>query len=609
MKTGLALRELRLSGASVEDAVITFADGLNVIAGPSDTGKTYIAQCLSFLLGTGKGPKNIPQAAAYEAAGVLLITRADGTERRLSRRLDGSGAVQHATGGEPARSLRPQHDPRRADTLPAFLLDQSGLSGRVVRMRVYGQTRSLAFSDVARLFFVDEETVISERSPILSGQNTDRLVERRVFRLLLTGADDAGVVSVDKPEVARGHRAGRTEVLEELATSVRTDLRRLKVTGTTEDAERRAEEWTIQAKTAAGELDDAQRAAEPVEQRRREILDELRHTRSLSEHRREFQTRFRLLKAQYESDLDRLALVAQAGGRLDQLNEERCPVCGAAVAHQQHEHRAVDVSLGEIAESCLAEADKIRLLVRDLDATILANDAELASLGAQEIHQGKQLTEAEHELSSVIHPQAANAARALRASEVARSREVQTVWLMRRADELSALLTDAKTSAIPTRAEGSTEGASAAESEAFASRVEMLLKSWRFPDVGRVTWSESDEDIVVSGRSRASYGKGKRAIMRAAFNLGLLRVLTDQQRPSPGLVLIDSPLVVYREPDVGEEAFPPAVKQHFYEAVARDFADVQVVVFENDEPPASVAEHASVTVFTGTAQGRSGFIP
>ena len=66
--------------------------------------------------------------------------------------------------------------------------------------------------------------------------------------------------------------------------------------------------------------------------------------------------------------------------------------------------------------------------------------------------------------------------------------------------------------------------------------------------------------------------------MRAAFNLALVRVLADQERPSPRLVLIDSPLVVYREPDVGEESFPLAVKQHFYEEVTENFADAQVVV-------------------------------
>jgi hypothetical protein len=67
--------------------------------------------------------------------------------------------------------------------------------------------------------------------------------------------------------------------------------------------------------------------------------------------------------------------------------------------------------------------------------------------------------------------------------------------------------------------------------------------------------------------------------------------------------------VVYRERDPGEEAFPLAVKQHFYEAVARDFTDAQVIVFENDEPPASVAHDATVSVFSGTAAGRRGFIP
>ena len=97
--------------------------------------------------------------------------------------------------------------------------------------------------------------------------------------------------------------------------------------------------------------------------------------------------------------------------------------------------------------------------------------------------------------------------------------------------------------------------------------------------------------------------------MRAAFNLGLLRVLTDEERPSPSLVVIDSPLVVYREPDAGEEAFPPAVKQHFYEAVAHDFKDAQVVILENEEPPASVRSDARVEVLTGTASGRRGFFP
>lgn len=124
------------------------------------------------------------------------------------------------------------------------------------------------------------------------------------------------------------------------------------------------------------------------------------------------------------------------------------------------------------------------------------------------------------------------------------SRELQAVTLLRQATDINTLLADARATVVPTRAEGSTEGASSAEAEAFSRRVQGLLEAWHFPDVDRVTWSERHQDVVVSRRARSSYGKGKPAIMRAAFNPGLLRVLTDEERPSPGLVVIDSPLVV-----------------------------------------------------------------
>lgn len=250
MNTGFALHELRVSGRGVQDAVLTFADGLNVIAGPSDTGKTYVAQCLSFLLGSGTPPKGIPEAAGYETAQVRIEARRDGYEHTLTRRLDGAGNVEHGVGDRRAHQLRPRHDPKREDTLPAFLLEFSGLSG-VVRTTAAGQTRPLAFSDVARLFFVDEQTVIGEGSPVLSGQYTSRLVERRVFRFLLTGADDAGVVALEKPERARGHRAGRAEVLEELEQSVNKELHRLEVTGSVEETERRVEQWSTRAELVA----------------------------------------------------------------------------------------------------------------------------------------------------------------------------------------------------------------------------------------------------------------------------------------------------------------------------------------------------------------------
>ncbi len=42
MAPGFIIAELRFRGTDIEDAVVTFAPGLSVVAGPSNTGKTLI---------------------------------------------------------------------------------------------------------------------------------------------------------------------------------------------------------------------------------------------------------------------------------------------------------------------------------------------------------------------------------------------------------------------------------------------------------------------------------------------------------------------------------------------------------------------------------------
>jgi hypothetical protein len=147
------------------------------------------------------------------------------------------------------------------------------------------------------------------------------------------------------------------------------------------------------------------------------------------------------------------------------------------------------------------------------------------------------------------------------------------------------------------------------EAEAFSQEVESLLRSWHFPGLDRVTFSEGDQDIVISGRARASHGKGVRAIAHAAFNLALLRFCLKEEMPHPGFVLIDSPLVVYREPDTDEGGFSHDVKDAFYWSIAEDFHASQVIIFENEDPPSELSGDANIIRFTGTSHGRQGFIP
>jgi hypothetical protein len=80
------------------------------------------------------------------------------------------------------------------------------------------------------------------------------------------------------------------------------------------------------------------------------------------------------------------------------------------------------------------------------------------------------------------------------------------------------------------------------------------------------------------------HGKGVRAITRAAFNLALLRLCIEDERPFPNFVLIDSRLLVYEEPDADESSFPQDIKKHFWASVKTSFTEAQVIN-HREQPP------------------------
>jgi len=119
------------------------------------------------------------------------------------------------------------------------------------------------------------------------------------------------------------------------------------------------------------------------------------------------------------------------------------------------------------------------------------------------------------------------------------------------------------------------------------------------------------EDLVISGKSRSAFGKGLRAITHAAFTLGLLVFCRARQTPHAGFVVLDSPLLAYREPDGTEDDLRGTdLQEKFYAFLQRLPDDRQVIVVENTDPPTSVAFREQSLMFTKNPHhGRYGLFP
>lgn len=607
-KYGFQITHLTLQGTNVPDAVVVFGPGLNVISGPSDTGKTFIGECIDYAFGASKPPGEIPESKGYGSILLGIKALTTDVEYTLRRSLRGGGTTLTAP-NQPDRILGEKHQKGNKDTISSFLLSLCGLENRFVRKNDRGETRQVSFRDITQLTVVSEEVIIRKLSPLYSGNPIDKTAEKSVFGLLLTGVDDSSVVALPNKKVVAAESKGKTEILEILITQAKVSL------GEIAPGKNQAE-LSEQLQRHETNIDDSmklfsteQQTVSVLEDKRREVWKQYKENQSRIAVLSELKKRFTLLKAQYKSDLRRLESVAEAGTRLGQLDEIRCPVCGAQAEYHTQQNPDHVVSPTAIIEACVAEAERLKLLLFDLDQTIENTNRELTNTTEMAKMNKLDMQATDNQLTTRLKPRLREALIRLQDARNLHSRVRQALELHTRIDVLEKMrdqYANAKKSQPKTDYVSSVD---TAETDKLAIKIEEILRAWQFPDLQRVTYNTEDHDILISGRKRADHGKGVRAITHAAFTIGLMYYCIDNHLPHSGVVVIDSPLVVYREPDAGENEFSPGLKDHAYAYLAAQENRGQIIILENEDPPNKLPDSPTVIRFTGASHGRKGFIP
>lgn len=143
-------------------------------------------------------------------------------------------------------------------------------------------------------------------------------------------------------------------------------------------------------------------------------------------------------------------------------------------------------------------------------------------------------------------------------------------------------------------------------------KIEAILRAWNFPGDCHVHYDKAASDFVIDGKPRGSRGKGLRAITHAAVSIALLEFCQEHSLPHPGFVVLDSPLLAYFKPEGDEDLALRGtdLKERFYEyLVAHHKQDSQIIIIENQHPPATIESEITMTVFTGNpAEGRFGLL-
>jgi hypothetical protein len=613
MSGRLRLTHLTFIGATKEPATVGFGANATVIRGPSDTGKSFIVDAIDFMLGAS-ALKEIPQREGYSTV-LLGMILPSGEAITLSRSVTGGdfglyqADIRSGPLSPPDRKLAAKHSAKSEKNLSRYLLSKIGLDEKKVRKNVQNETDSLSLRNVIPLCVIDETAMQSENSPVLSENVTRKTKDISVLKLILQNEDDSGLVAIPRKAERNRLMNAKSEVLDRLLSDLEGQLEGAGDWRQVRDQVARLNQ-SIERETAS-----INRISEQRSNVLREVSDNERliaaARRSVGEVN-DLYLRFSLLMEQYQSDLDRLDMIDEAGSLLGYFNPGTCVFCGAEPEHQ-HFNEGCAADTTSFAESVRAEQAKTTMLRDDLIAVL--TDLETRGLELSERLEGfleveSTLQSRLREIDSSLAPSRGSLSELL----ASRSDAERIIEIYEQVDRLNALKAEFSAEAQAEPSAGVSSGLQLSSLEALSREVSARLAEWGYPAPGNVRFDRDENDLVAGDQFRSAHGKGVRAILHAAFTIALAEYCFAREYPHPGFVVLDSPLVTYKPPKEGErsdddEVLDAGIVPRFYADIERRFGG-QIIIMENIDPPEGLRGESVDIPFTKNVDyGRYGFFP
>lgn len=608
----IILTHLTFAGGDLEPASVQFDPRFTLIRGPSDTGKSFIVDAIDFMLGSS-ALKEIPERQGYTTV-LLGLTLPTGEDITLSRSVSGGNIGVYNEdlrfGPLPVapKVLGPKHNAKNDENISRFLLGHIDLDKKRVRKNAKNATDSLSFRNIAHLCVVDETQMQAETSPALTGSYVSKTKEISVLKLLLQDEDDSDLIETPTNADRSRLSEAKVEVIDRLIADLELQLN-------DEADEQNLRDQLVRLNNSMTEQSES---IERLMSRRDALSRDLTtvlNERSAAQRRISdgdaLSGRLSLLLQQYNSDLARLEMIGEAGSILGFFERGTCVFCGAEQEHQ-HFDESCEGDATYFAESVEAERQKTTALRDDLIATLSDLAAQGTALrSAMQRLRATDVTLRDNldEVDRALKPHRGDLADllALRTSverTIGLYDQISNLWNLRvELDKSSEAETITVASALDLGA-----------LREFSSEIQQRLSSWGIPDAKTVRYDRAEQDLIAGDQLRAAHGKGVRAILHAAFSVGLLQYCLNREIPHPGFVILDSPLVTYRPPDLerhSPDRSPSASEQiaisAFYEDLQTNVGG-QILIMENTDPPNGLYNQSSDVVFTKVSGlGRYGF--
>ena len=613
MQGRLKLTKLILAGENKKDAIINFKGGLNVIAGASDTGKSFAFECIDFALGSSSNPKTVPEMKGYRS--VFLEIEDIGQEEIFTLRRNFSedekneifiyySNYQEKDAAE-VEKLSVTHNAKKS--LSKKLLICCDCTYKYVMKNTKGDTRAFTFRSFSPLIMINELRITARHSPIYhtdSRGSTFATPARTAFKTVISGIDYKKEEKKENTEIIKAKLKGKIEQLSQIIDEIRIENNEL-----IKDTEDINTEKSIEIIELNKFIKEKSEEIKKYELDYKEIQTEIEIKNTELKHLLNNNNKFVLLKKNYLSDLERLEFIYDAFDLTQQLVEVECPICHSPMKVNEMEKS------DDYYEALATEKIKIEVQLAELDETIKDLSDEIISKKQRISKLENYKEEITDNLNNNLGPIVAEKVKKVQELMDAQERINLITRNEKRINKYNTEISKWQEKIDSTGQEKGKkiEDLPEAYTNELCKEIKFLLQGCDFiGKEGKIKYNNATEDVEVGEKEKASYGKGARAIINSTFLIGIMNYCYKRNLCHPGIVVLDSPLTTYKEKDKkdgDDETITKGTKEKFYEMLAEQ-KNGQIIIFDNEEPSSTVKTKINYLHFSGDSTvGRKGLIP
>lgn len=583
------INKLTVTGNGKSSSTITFAKGMNIICGPSNTGKTYIVSCIDYVFGS----TTLPFAVNTGYDTIALQINSEYGTITLTRKLNENSVEVSCVNSNIESGI---YKLTGKQTLGAVLLKLIGIEDvpSVISSKEF-KTQKLSWRNILHMSLISEERIIRKPSILMPEQKTAETSTVTALTYLATGQDFKESMPQESTAIIKAKK-------EAVEIYIRDELRQISV----RQSELKNEISEISSTDFESEIDKITQELLQIQSR---ISDSLKgnqkllgETTKLNEQLAEctvMEKRYQALKSQYLSDLKRLNFIVDSAVNSSSEHTRNCPFCSSTVKIKDST---------DYVKSAQSEYKKIQLQLKDLERTITSLDNEILSLEKSLQDTMKSYRDTNKLIEQELQPYAERLKEKLRDYRSAMKINAEIDAL----NHQSSRMTE-KVSEIANNDESTLTFK--AKEHIPSDMLEWLNKYWqevltrcKFDDLQSAYFDKRYMDVVVNGQTKADFGKGYRAYLNTLNALGMILYLKTQGKYSPSLLIVDSPILSLKEKLQSDEKVSSPMRSGLFEELKQHQKELQIIIVENEIPSIDY-DDVQVIEFTKSKEyGRYGFL-